>query len=93
MPPHPRTNAGFVGEFLASTNITVDFLIDEMVWRETAHAFAEYAKRRRKSGGSAAKRLLVDFLIGAHATLRADRLLTLDKSRYDRYFPTLKLMP
>ena len=41
------------------------------------------------TGGGAAKRLLVDFIIAAHALLRADRLMTLDASRYARDFPRL----
>jgi predicted nucleic acid-binding protein len=47
---------------------------------------------RRNSGGGELRRLLVDFLIGAHAELRAERLLTLDPSRYTQDFPALRLM-
>jgi predicted nucleic acid-binding protein len=39
------------------------------------------------SGGGNPKRLLVDFLIGAHAILKDDRLLTLDASCYREDFP------
>jgi hypothetical protein len=35
----------------------------------------------------------VDFLVGAHAARVADRLLTLDRVRYARDFPHLKLAP
>jgi predicted nucleic acid-binding protein len=38
------------------------------------------------------RRLLVDFVIGAHALLRADRLLTLDTSLYKQDFPDLKII-
>ena len=38
------------------------------------------------------KRLLADFVIGAHALYSADRLLTLDEGRYRRDFPELKLL-
>ena len=90
---HPKSTIKFVDTFLSTTNITVDFSTDEDVWRAAASAFSDYVQRRRKSGNGSQKRLLVDFVIGAHATLRADRLLTLDKSRYQRSFPRLKILP
>ena len=89
---YPRATERYVDQFLANTRIEVEFVIDEPVWRETPQRFAEYAHRRRKSAGGEAKRLVVDFIIGAHASLRADRLFTLDPSRFARDFPKLPLM-
>lgn len=89
---HARATEKFLDEFLSTTNVSVDFALDEAIWREAGRRFASYATRRRKSGGRDPKRLLVDFLIGAHALLRADRLFTLDDRRYARDFPTLRLM-
>jgi hypothetical protein len=36
--------------------------------------------------------LLPDFIIAAHALLRADRLLTLDPTRYRQDFPKLRVV-
>jgi len=89
---HPAASERFVDEFLAATKVVVDFTIEEPVWREAGRRFAAYADRRRGSGGGSAKRLLADFIVGAHAALRADHLLTLDGSRYRQDFPQLVLI-
>jgi len=89
---HPSASQGFVDRFLADTGIAVDFELGEDVWRLAAKSFAAYAHRRRQSAGGSAKRLLVDFMVAAHAFLRADRLMTLDASRYTRDFPRLAIV-
>jgi predicted nucleic acid-binding protein len=62
------------------------------VWLDAGRRFARYATRRRKSGSGEAKRLLADFVIGSHALLQSDRLMSLDVDRYRRHFPELKLV-
>jgi predicted nucleic acid-binding protein len=89
---HPSATPAFVDGFLAATNVVVDLALDDAIWREAAARFAAYCTRRRDSGGSGPKRPLADFVIGAHAALRADRLLTLDRDRYARDFPQLAFM-
>jgi predicted nucleic acid-binding protein len=89
---YPSATRQFVHEFLGGTGILVDFLLDEDVWQRAADSFVTYAKRRRRSRGGSPKRMLVDFVVAAHALLRADRLLTLDASRYRQDFPKLHII-
>lgn len=89
---YPGASEVFVNRFIADTGITVDFQIPQAIWLEAGQRFARYARRRRPSSGQP-RRLLADFLIGAHALLQADRLMTLDPTRYKRDFPELTLIP
>jgi hypothetical protein len=89
---YPKATEAFVNRFLSDTSITVDFQLDEPVWVDAGRRFARYAGHRRKSGSGEPKRLLADFVIGAHALLQADRLMSLDPTRYKQYFPELKLV-
>jgi predicted nucleic acid-binding protein len=81
-----------VEKLLGEMNIAVDFDLGEDVWRLAATGFAAYAIRRRHSGGGSPKRLLADFVIAAHALLRADRLMTSDINLYATDFPNLRLI-
>ncbi len=90
---HPKSTQKFVDDFLADTDVQIDFDLGENIWRDVARSFANYAERRRHSNGSAVKRLLVDFIVGGHASGRADRLITLDASRYKMDYPNLVLLP
>lgn len=89
---YPGATKPFVQGFLDETGILVDFLLDEQVWQRAASAFVAYAQRRRRSQGGSPKRMLVDFVVAAHALLRADRLMTLDASRYRPDFPKLQIV-
>jgi len=90
---YPRATRSLVDQFLANTGIVADFLLEEAVWQEAGAAYAAYAERRRRQKEGAPKRLLVDFIVGAHAMLKADRLLTLDEARYQAAFPKLVTAP
>jgi predicted nucleic acid-binding protein len=88
----PGLNVQTVRKALAETAIAIDFDLEEDVWMLAATTFAAYAIRRRRSGGGSPKRLLPDFVIASHALLQADRLMTLDASRYSQDFPQLRLI-
>lgn len=89
---YPGATEAFVNDFLDQTGITVDFKLEKAAWIEAGRRFARYASRRGKSSHPEAKRLLADFLVGAHALMQADRLMTLDPSRYKRDFPEVRLV-
>jgi predicted nucleic acid-binding protein len=77
--------------FFEDTGILVDWELDEAVWRMAGLAFKAYAARRRKHGDKGPRRILADFLIGAHAVRRKAPLLTLDDRLYRSVFPNLTL--
>jgi predicted nucleic acid-binding protein len=88
----PLATGQFIEEYLESRSITVDFDLHPAVWRLAAAAFSDYAHRRRNSDGGNPKRLLPDFLVGAHARLQAEQFLTLDQERYTAAFPDLNIV-
>ncbi len=88
---YPRATETFINDFFAETGIVLELQLHGTVWLEAGRRFARYANRRRKAKGEGPKRLLADFLVGAHALLQADRLLTLDPVRYKLDFPELRI--
>src|SRR5438270_11989 len=73
------------------TGIVIDWELREQVWRSAGRAFQAYAERRRKQRDMVPRRILADFLIGAHAASNGCRLLTLDDRLYRAAFPTLAI--
>jgi hypothetical protein len=73
-------------QFLDSAGIRVEHL-----QRETHFLASRVWRTYRKQGGQRT-RILPDFLIGAHAQLQADRLLSRDRGFYGLLFPKLDLV-
>ena len=87
----PGRTEAFLDTFCRDTGISVDFDLDEPVWRVAGRAFQAYAARRKKQRDPGPRRILADFLIGAHASRRGYTLLTLDEGLYKAAFPRLLL--
>jgi predicted nucleic acid-binding protein len=87
----PRRNEAFLDGFLRDTGISVDWDLDESIWRAAGQAFQGYANRRRGHRDAGPRRILADFLIGAHALQREFRFLTLDAGLYRAAFPRLEI--
>lgn len=85
----PGRTENFLNSFLEETGIAVDWNLGEPVWRSAGRAFQAYAERRRKQRDSGTRRILADFVIGAHALTRGYSLLTLDERLYRAAFPGL----
>ena len=85
----PGRTEAFVDAFLQDTSIAVEWDLNEVVWRAAGRAFQRYVERRRKQRDSGPRRILADFIIGAHAETRGYRLLTLDERVYRGAFPKL----
>lgn len=89
----PYSTPTKVDQFLHDTGIRVDFDLIRPVWESAAAAYARYVDRRRRSSGGFPRRLVTDFLIGAHALVSADQLITTDVRFFGDSFPSLRIVP
>ena len=88
----PGRSETFLNSFFQDTGIAIEWNLQEAIWRAAGQAFQKYAVRRRQKHASGPRRILADFLIGAHALGRGYRLLTLDDRLYRGAFPSLALI-
>jgi predicted nucleic acid-binding protein len=88
----PGRSEAFVGLFFEETGIAIDWQLGEQVWRSAGRTFRAYVERRRKQRDIGKRRILADFLIGAHAAANGYRLLTLDDRLYRTSFPALAIV-
>lgn len=90
---YPGASKAFVDTFLGDTQIEIDVNLDHNIWDLVGETYSAYATRRREDRAGHPKRLLVDFVVGAHTLLKADQLLTLDPKRYRTAYPELVVLP
>ena len=87
----PGRTEAMLDQFLAVTGIRIDWQSSEEIWRVAGRAFQGYASRRSAKKTELPRRILADFLIGAHASVHRCRLLTLDQRLYRAAFPDLEV--
>jgi predicted nucleic acid-binding protein len=88
----PGRSEAFLDSFMKETGVTVEWEMDEAIWRTAGRAFQAYGARHKRHRGSRPRRILADFLIGAHALRQGYRLLTLDSGLYQAAFPRLTIV-
>ena len=88
----PSRSESFLDRFFSDTGIFVDWNLSESVWRVAGRAFQASAVRRKIHRGPGPRRILADFLIGAHAIQNRYSLLTLDERFFHAAFPHLPLV-
>lgn len=88
----PGRTEDMLDRFLADVAIRVDWDFGEQEWRLAGNAFQAYTKRRRLGRGTGPRRILADFVIGAHAQFHRYRLLTFDDRHHRAAFPGLRVL-
>jgi predicted nucleic acid-binding protein len=87
----PNTPRSLIDSFLSVTGMTLDPEMSLAIWTEAGRANADHHARKRLNGERGVRPVLPDFLIGAHALDRADRLFTLNPADFSD-FPALNVV-
>jgi hypothetical protein len=87
----PSRTQAVLDEFFKYGGVSIDWRFDEAIWRAAGVAFQSYVKRRIANQEKFPRRILTDFLIGAHAVVRGCTLLTVDKRVYKASFPEIRI--
>jgi predicted nucleic acid-binding protein len=88
---YPRRGLEDVESLMSETRIVVAWDFGPTIWRRAGQAYAEYVLRRQRLRGGQPRRILTDFLVGAHA-LQVGALITYDADFYRTNFPELRLV-
>lgn len=80
-----------IERLLIQSRISIACDLPLEVWRNAGQAFRTYAERRRSNGAGEPRRILADFIIGAHACT-VGTLVTSDAAFYRRAFPDLRVI-
>lgn len=89
---YPKRTESFIYEFCSDTGIAFDWRMDSSIWVAAGRSFQAYTIRRKKQQTDTPRRILTDFIIGAHAAENGYRLLTFNERIFKTAFPKLKLL-
>lgn len=83
-----------VETFFSEKGIEVSWEIGKDVWRAAGTRYGAYARdRRQQEADPGPRRILADFLVGAHALhLGGKTLLTTDTRIFASYFPEVRII-
>jgi hypothetical protein len=87
----PSRTQAILDEFFSRGGIEIDWRFEEALWRAAGIAFQGYVMRRVADDKGFPRRILTDFLIGAHTVIRGYTLLTVDRRLYKTSFPGIQV--
>ena len=88
----PGATVPILQGLLMVSGVALDLNLPVEVWERAGQAYGSYARRRQGSGGGLPRRLLADFVVGAHAEQTCTTLVTLDPQHYRLGFPGLNIV-